>query len=271
MKSKQIQSAQAPGQSGIRVLTVALFIILLAFFVVLHSIAVVDEKRKLEAIGSLIGTFGLLPSGLSPVSGVGHSISPAQAPILGEDDSTMVPHELSVDASEMEWRGLVGLGLPDARPVTIRATSKGRVISIEDQVVFDKDSYRIKPSSYAFLTELCQFINQDSYPVEIAGHTDNIPADEKPFGSNWEISALRALEVLKFFAVIGKVDSSRLIAYGCNQYKPIASNETRQTRARNRRVDIILDQRSRQRLQQFYRKEPSAFFIFKRFVFSIFD
>jgi chemotaxis protein MotB len=250
---------------------VALFIILLAFFIVLNSIAVVDERRKLEALGSLIGTFGLLPSGLSPMSGEGTGISPPQAPMSGADDATISPSELPVETSQTEVLGLVGLGMPDPRPVTIRTTPKGSVISIQDQVVFDKDSYRIRRSSYAFLTELCQIINQDEYPVEIAGHTDNLPADEKPFGSNWEISALRALEVLKFFVVIGKVDSSRLAAYGCNEYKPIASNETRQTRARNRRVDIILDQRSRQRLQQFYQKKPSGFFIFKRFVFRIFD
>lgn len=271
MKSNQRQSEQGPGQSGIRTLTVALFIILLAFFIVLNSIAVIDERRKLEALGSLIGTFGLLPSGLSPMSGEGKSISPPQAPMLREDDSKIAPTELPMDESQMEMRGLIGLGMPDPRPVTIRTTSKGRVISIQDQVVFDKDSYRIKPSSYAFLRELCEVINQDKYPVEITGHTDNIPADEKPFGSNWEISALRALEVLKFFAVIGKVKSTRLTAYGCNEYKPIASNETRRTRAQNRRVDIILDQQSRQRLQEFYNKEPSGFFVFKRFVFRIFD
>ena len=164
-----------------------------------------------------------------------------------------------------------GLGLPGPGEVTVQSTAEGKVISIQDKVIFDKGNYRIRRSSYAFLKRLCDTINQDRYPVEITGHTDSIPADEKAWGSNWEISSLRALEVLKFFVAIGKVDPIRLIAYGGGQYRPVASNETRQTRAQNRRVDIVLDRRSRDRLSQIYKEEPSGFFIFKRFVFSIFD
>ena len=69
MKSKPIKADDDAALGGNRILIVALFIILLAFFIVLNSIAVVDERRKLEAIGSLVGTFGILPSGLSPFSG----------------------------------------------------------------------------------------------------------------------------------------------------------------------------------------------------------
>lgn len=63
MKQKKGQSQGGSGQAGIRVLTVALFIILLAFFIVLNSIAVIDESRTLAALGSLIGSFGILPGG----------------------------------------------------------------------------------------------------------------------------------------------------------------------------------------------------------------
>ncbi|RLB83842.1 MAG: hypothetical protein DRH17_01170 [Deltaproteobacteria bacterium] len=256
MKSKKRQSGNDADQSGIRVLTVSLFIILLAFFVVLNSIAVVDERRKIVTVGSLLGSFGILPGGLSPMKGEGKNISPAQSPmVLRKED---VAEIFGLD------RSMSGL-------VSIRTSPKGNVISIQEQVIFDEGSYKIKPSSYVFLKKLCEIINQDKHPVEITGHTDSRPADDKSLHSNWEFSAWRALEVLKFFVMLGEVDPARLTAYGRAEYEPIASNETRETRAKNRRIDIILDNKSGKRLNQIYQRHPSRFFVFKRFLFRMFD
>jgi len=256
MKPRQSQSENTAGQSGIRVLIVSLFIILLAFFIVLNSIGVVDERRKIEALGSLIGSFGVLPGGLSPMKSEGQSISPSLAPIVPPETDLM--EELGIS------KAISGL-------VSLWTSPEGKVITIRDKVIFDEGSYKIRLSSYGFLKKLCEIINQDRYPVEITGHTDNRPPDEKSFHSNWEISSLRAMEVLKFFAVIGKVPPTRLTAYGCGEYKPIASNKTRQTRAQNRRVDIILDHRCEAKLKQIYREGSSRFFVFKRFLFRMFD
>jgi chemotaxis protein MotB len=256
MKPRQSQSENTAGQSGIRVLIVSLFIILLAFFIVLNSIGVVDERRKIEALGSLIGSFGVLPGGLSPMKSEGQSISPSQAPIVPPETDLM--EELGISEA------ISGL-------VSLWTSPEGKVITIRDKVIFDEGSYKIRLSSYGFLKKLCEIINQDRYPVEITGHTDNRPPDEKSFHSNWEISSLRAMEVLKFFAVIGKVPPTRLTAYGCGEYKPIASNKTRQTRAQNSRVDIILDHRCEAKLKQVYREGSSRFFVFKRFLFRMFD
>jgi len=186
----------------------------------------------------------------------GESISPSQAPIVPPETDLM--EELGIS------KAISGL-------VSLWTSPEGKVITIRDKVIFDEGSYKIRLSSYGFLKKLCEIINQDRYPVEITGHTDNRPPDEKSFHSNWEISSLRAMEVLKFFAVIGKVPPTRLTAYGCGEYKPIASNKTRQTRAQNRRVDIILDHRCEARLKQIYREGSSRFFVFKRFLFRMFD
>jgi chemotaxis protein MotB len=256
MKRRQTQSEDDAGQSGIRVLTVSLFIILLAFFIVLNSIGVPDEKHKIEALGSLIGSFGILPGGLSPMKGEGKSISPPRAP--------MVSHEEALS-------GILATGQPTSGPISLSTSPEGKVVSIRDEVLFDKGSCKIKLSSYGFLKKLSEMINQDRYPVEVTGHTDNRPGDEKSFKSNWEISSLRAIEILKFFVVIGEVDPMRLTAYGCGEYRPVASNQTRQTRAQNRRIDIILDHRSEARLKEISRQDASRFFVFKRFLFRMFD
>jgi chemotaxis protein MotB len=256
MKQGQSQSENTASQSGIRVLIVSLFIILLAFFIVLNSIGVVDERRKIEALGSLIGSFGVLPGGLSSMKGEGESVSPSQAPL--------VPQEGALSEA-------LGISKPMSGLVSLWTSPEGKVITIHDKVIFDEGSYKIRLSSYGFLKRLCEMINQDKYPVTITGHTDNRPPDEKSFHSNWEISSLRAMEVLKFLVVIGKVAPMRLTAHGCGEYKPIASNKTRQTRAQNRRVDIILDHSSKARLKEISQEGSSRFFVFKRFLFRMFD
>jgi len=252
MKPRQDQFEDGGQQGGIRMMIISLFIILLAFFVVINSMAVIDERRKFEALGSLTGSFGVLPGGLSPLKGELEGISLPQPPILSDESKI----------SETETK---------SEPLSLRTSQEGKVVSIQDYMIFDEGGFTIRRSSYDFLKRLCDVINQDSYSVEIVGHTDNRPPDQDLLHSNWELSALKAQEVLKFFVSIGKVDPARLTAYGRGEYKPVASNETKETRAQNRRVDIVLDRRSEGGLAQIYRKEPSRFFVFKRFLFRMID
>ncbi len=119
--------------------------------------------------------------------------------------------------------------------------------------------------------DFCSACFTEKYPVEIKGYTDSRPAGEKSTGSNWEISALKALELMKFFLVIGEVPPSRLTAYGRGEYDPIESNDTRKLRAQNRRVEIFLEQSESGKLRDVYKKKTSGLVVFKRFVFSIFD
>ena len=63
------------------VMTVSLFLILLTFFILLNSIAILDERKVRVAIGSLIGAFGSLPGGLSPMKS-GESIMPPTSPMM---------------------------------------------------------------------------------------------------------------------------------------------------------------------------------------------
>ncbi|MBW2107914.1 MAG: OmpA family protein [Deltaproteobacteria bacterium] len=257
-KKNKASEDSSSAEAGIRVLTVALFIILLAFFIVLNSIAVVDDRHRLEALGSLTGSFGILPGGLSPMKQDGQLITAPQPPMVNRETES--------------WE-LVESSLPGAGRVFRRSTPTNEIVSIQDRLLFDEGSYRVRPASFGFLKALCNLINQGKYPVEIIGHTDSRPADEKSGLSNRELSSLRALEVLKFFVVLGNVAAERLTAYGRAEYDPVASNETRQTRARNNRVDIVLSRQASGSIRQILSQEPrpSALVVFKRFVFRIFD
>jgi chemotaxis protein MotB len=73
----------------------------------------------------------------------------------------------------------------------------------------------------------------------VAGNTDNKPIKTAKFPSNWELSTARAVAVVKFFIAEG-VDPKTLGVAGYAQYHPIASNDTAEGRAKNRRIEIAM-------------------------------
>ncbi len=75
--------------------------------------------------------------------------------------------------------------------------------------------------------------------VRVEGHTDDVPIRSAAFPSNWELSAARAIAVVRFLQSAG-VDPSRLAAAGYGEFQPIAPNDTAEGRAQNRRIEISL-------------------------------
>jgi chemotaxis protein MotB len=237
------------------VMSVCLFLILLTFFVLLNSISVIDEIKTRLAIGSLLGAFGSFKGGLSPLS-TGESLSPPTAPIVEEE----VKLEDLLACMDREIMGRVKIESHEDR----------EVISIDEKALFERDRSRLKSSSYPLLEKLGLFLKDKDYPVEIVGHTDNTPAGEKGFTSNWELSSLMAIQVVRYFVEKGKILPQRLTPRGCSRYKPIASNDTRQSRAKNRRVEIILHFKAPPYTKRIYRKKKVGVFTYKKFDFRLF-
>jgi chemotaxis protein MotB len=77
----------------------------------------------------------------------------------------------------------------------------------------------------------------------VEGHTDDVPIGlvfiEK-YPTNWELSAARAVGVVRFLQEKGWLEPKRLSAVGYSYYKPVASNDTAEGRRQNRRIEIIL-------------------------------
>jgi chemotaxis protein MotB len=235
------------------VMTVSLFLILLTFFILLNSIAVVDEQKKLLAFGSLLGAFGALPGGLS-ASKTGESIMAPFAPMTEE----------RLDIVEL-------LSLIDKMPVgeVRRESSKDReVIIINESALFGVDKHQLKLSAFPLLIKLCDIVRKGDYPVKIVGHTDSRPAENKGFRSNWELSSLMAIQVLKYLVTNGGIDAKRLSAYGRGSTRPVASNDTRESRAQNRRVEVILDFKAPLYVKRIFKKRGT--FTYKNFDFKLF-
>ena len=240
------------------VMTVSLFLILLTFFILLNSISVIDEHRSRMAIGSLIGAFGGLPGGLSPLE-TGKSIMPPSAPMVKEE-LTLERLMSYMNKETTTWPG----------QVRVKKVKNNLVITINEKVLFNEDQTGLNPFILPVFDKLCGIINKGNYPVEIIGHTDNIQTDKKGYESNWEHSALMAIRLAEYFISKGSVSQKRLNPYGSGSYRPISPNNTKQSRSQNRRVEIILNYKAPKYVKRIFREKPSGFFTYKKFDFNIY-
>jgi chemotaxis protein MotB len=92
----------------------------------------------------------------------------------------------------------------------------------------------------AGLSKLAAAINRVKNPVRLEGHTDAVPIHTARFQSNWDLSAARGIALLKVLVDRFGVSPARLSVAGYADTAPVASNETEEGRARNRRVDIVV-------------------------------
>ncbi len=223
------------------VMMTALSMILLAFFIVMCSMSVVDSRRVKKALGSLIGSFGPMPGGTMAEKG---KSGPSGAPSLQSSEIVNRPYSLEspnlqeAKASLSEMERLFeekGKGMR----MEVSVTTEGVKVAFTGDVLFKPGKAAIEKDMYPILDELGKAIEETKRPVRIEGHTDNVPIHTKRFPSNWELSVARAVNVLKYLVAKGYVAPEDISAVGYGPYRPIASNDTPEGRARNRRIDVI--------------------------------
>ena len=76
--------------------------------------------------------------------------------------------------------------------------------------------------------------------IKVVGYTDNVPIKNEKFRSNWELSSMRAINVMNFMVDSGKIQADKVSIQAYGEYKPKFDNTTEQGRAKNRRVEIIV-------------------------------
>lgn len=235
----------------------SLMIILLAFFIMLSSMAVIDEQSQKEAWGSLLGAFGILPGGLSASQDDGTHVAPPTSPLdVIQADLEHIRDVLSSRASESKIRFLRG--------------KTRRIISLGEAALFPPDEVGILPEMKPLLLDICRILKESGYPIIIEGHTDDQPPQSENLIDNWHVSCTRAYNIFSFFVKEGGLDPARLTAYGYAGNKPAVANTSPRNRARNRRIDLILDQSHRMKVLRYKeRLQKPRFFDFRGFTFSI--
>jgi chemotaxis protein MotB len=123
------------------------------------------------------------------------------------------------------------------RRVDINQSNDGVTLTIDDRFVFPSGSANISAEGARTIERLVPLLQDLQGKIEVFGHTDNIPIRTDQFETNWELSAARAVNIVRLLISQG-IDEDRLRAVGVAHTQPIATNATELGRSQNRRVEI---------------------------------
>jgi chemotaxis protein MotB len=128
----------------------------------------------------------------------------------------------------------------DARELSIVLRDGRMVLRMPNDVLFDSGSVVVKPAGLKALGVIAGVLK--SVPdrrFQVAGHTDTVPIATPRFASNWDLSTARAVEVVRVLATHG-LRQPLLSAAGYGEFDPVASNDSNDGRAKNRRIEIAV-------------------------------
>jgi chemotaxis protein MotB len=123
--------------------------------------------------------------------------------------------------------------------VSVSQSNRRVVLDINASTLFEPGEADLQATAVRTLSSVAQILQQNQQAIEVEGHTDDVPIYTPQFPSNWELSAVRASSVVRLFIEKG-VAAERLTATGKASYLPVASNDTAEGRARNRRVTVTI-------------------------------
>ena len=133
----------------------------------------------------------------------------------------------------------LNIALKDKKDMQIIPQDAKITIRLGEGVLFDEGSAIIKADSKKSLDILIAQLKKNDKQIRVEGHSDNIPVKGGKYSSNWELSSARAVNILSYMMSNG-IDKNRLSAAGYADNMPVATNDTQEGRAKNRRVDIII-------------------------------
>jgi len=232
--------------------------LLFAFFVVLYASAQVDQRKvgKLAlAIQVAFQELGVFPASTTqipldnaepmPFSTVQAIANPKHNAELGRISSS--PNgDLGSSSEETDLSALQG-ELQQAlqhelavHAIALHREVEGLVISLREFGFFDSGSASLKPSALPALDRIAAILSARTCRLRIEGHTDNVPIHNAQMASNWELSTARSTELVRLLIQRYGFPPEHLSAAGYAEFHPIATNDTPQGRAQNRRVDIVV-------------------------------
>ncbi len=166
------------------------------------------------------------------------------------------PHDdLSVLRKELETALNVQI---KSHAISVTPSREGLVVSLSEAGFYDVGSAHLKKNTAAVFDQFIAIVAPHTLHVRIEGHTDNVPIHSKQFESNWELSTARATELVKLFITRYGISPDRLAASGYAEFHPVATNDTAEGRAKNRRVDLVILNPTGQNLSREFPGNPEA-------------
>jgi chemotaxis protein MotB len=220
--------------------------LLFAFFVVMYAISSVNEGKYRVMSDSLTNAFKETSTPDKVIeqatrrteilSGSGKPIGTAGVPAPRATES-----QKSTERMKKVAKNVLQAMQPLVQNGQVRVTQSPRGVTVEinASVLFQSGAAVLQPQSTEALAAVAKVLTQVDSPIQVEGHTDNIPINSPNFPSNWELSSSRAGSVVRLFTEQG-VPASRMVAIGYADNKPIDTNATADGRSRNRRVNVLI-------------------------------
>jgi len=222
--------------------------LLFALFVVLYGISEVDVQKLKKAANSFQFAFSIAGIGgveKIPLFEMEEMERMVPLPIKSIETITQLyPGEAKMfEDVEKDIHGaiktnVVKVNIPDL--VGFELTERGLIIRLRAGHFFDPGSAELRPDVYPTLDKVAKKLKVGKSYIRVEGHTDSIPISSTVFPSNWELSAARASNIIKYLVEKVKFPPQRLSVAAYGDSRPIASNETEEGRAKNRRIDIVV-------------------------------
>ena len=218
--------------------------LLMCFFVLLFAMSTTQQETYKELVKSLRSALG---AQAVPESGTREGLTmhavPSEEPSENQQIDElggMIEKELEDIVSEV--RELVLFNKLGGE-VSVTKNEDGVVITMSDLLLFAEGGTKLSPKGLDILKKVASVLSKLAYHVKIKGHTDSSPISSALYPSNWELSSARASTVVRLLVQNG-VPPFYISAEGYAQYHPVATNDTAQGRARNRRVEIVYERDS---------------------------
>lgn len=203
--------------------------LVLVFFILLFSMSQID-LIKFQALADSMRDKQLLdfyPS-IVPLEGQGESEQEENSEAAQSLDDLLQEVQ-----SYLDDNGLNNI-------IVANRTERGVVLVLQEQALFRSGEAEILNESNAFLDKVGTMLGEMQNLVKVEGHTDNRPITTERYPSNWELSAARAGSVIRYLIENFHLDSTRFIAVGYGETRPIVPNNSEENWQKNRRVEIVI-------------------------------
>jgi chemotaxis protein MotB len=211
--------------------------LLFAFFVVMYSISSVNEGKFRTVSDSI-------KAALNPI------VSPANVAVpftIGQNKAVTVNPTIDT-VKEPAVRRLreIMRSLKNETQLDIiqmkELTNGDIVLTLPDTVLFRAGEAVLRPEARPFIQAISDVLIDLDRHVRVEGHTDSVPISTVQFPSNWELSATRAVTVVRTLSEQYGLQGDHLTAVGHADSRPLADNLTPENRAKNRRVEIVVQE-----------------------------
>lgn len=204
-----------------------LITLLAAFFIVMYSMSQIDAKKFGEMTEALNG---LLRGGKSVLKYDKAMPATSGDGLLKLGNLTVVRKQLIERFQNLSKENILQTEI----------TERGLIIHIMESALFSEGSADLENKAVEILDLVADRIVGLPNHIRIEGHTDDRTIETMKYPSNWELSAARATEVVRYLIDNHNIPSDKISALGYGQFRPVKPNTSIENRALNRRVDVLI-------------------------------